>query len=343
MEEFGGFSRQVDRGPKEYMGSYNPVVSKKEQRDIDGALESALYVGIDVPEDYTTVLYHTGVGRECATETLSVKVTTAWYLKGAKKICVMRKEYVSLMVGMKKGKVETVALEGKGFIVVYQDMEKSGYFTPVILDDGARSIAHAFVKVQMKDDVPFCEIEKSQERKVVCILNELVELYTAPNHCMICCNELTSAASSLFVNGGVCKMAACVRCCSEIGRGRKCWNVCEGNLNVLATVASTAAPSAAPSAAPAAAPAAAQAEESEIFNYGNSKVMYGQKKKIYQESVYISRDNVKVEGKLAQKRSLGEGEIEKLKKQCRTNTRRIMELQEQLDNFEQGYKAYLTK
>jgi hypothetical protein len=330
MEDFRGSSRKMDRGPKEYMGSYNPAVSKNEQREIDGALGGASYVGIDVPDDYTTMLYHTGVGREYATEMMESKVRMAWYLKSAKKCCVIRKEYVSLMVGMKKGKVEMVALKGGGFIVLYTDLEMSGYFTPVILDDGAGSVAHSFVKVQLNEDVPESEMEDSRERKVVCILNELVELYMkGTNCCMICCKELTSAASSLFVNGGVCKMAACVGCCSEIGRGRKPWHVCEGGLNVLATVASSAT--------------AAEVGPEVLFKYDCSKAMYGQKKKIYQESVHISRDNVKIENKLAKKRSMAEEEIEELKKQCRANTRRIIDLQEQLDNFEEGYKSYLVK
>ena len=332
MEEFRGSSRNVDRGPKECMGSYNPVVSKKEQREIDGALGGASYVGIDVPEDFTTVLYHTGVGRECATERIKIKIRMAWYLKNPNKYCVIRKEYVSLMVGMKSGCVDTEGMEGDGFIVLYTNLEMSGYFTPVILDDGDGCVSHAFVKVQLNDDVPEGEMLESRERKVVCILNEFVELYTKnPKYCMICCNEFTCAPSSLFVNGGVCKMSSCTSCCSDVGRGRKPWQVSEGNLDVLATVASCA-------------PAAfVDGESDSIFDYGNTRSIYGQKKKIYQDSVWASRDNVKIETQLAKKRSLSEKEIENLKKQCRENSRRIVDIQEQLDNFEEGYKEFKAK
>jgi F0F1-type ATP synthase epsilon subunit len=328
MSEEFRVSRNVNRGPKEYLGSYKPVISKKEEREIEAKLGDETYVGIEVPESFAVVLYHTGMGREGATEAIKGKIRMAWYLQRPTKIGVMHKRHVNMMSGLKDGKVELLEFEDEGFIAVYTN-GGTGYFSPIIIEDEG-TVAHAYVKVQLKG-LTEDEMQEARERKVVCILNETVELYTkTESYCSICCKEFMGPASSLFVNGGACAMAACAKCCSDIRVGRKPWEPSESNLNVLATAASKAE-------------SLDSEEENELFDYGNEKAMYGQKKKIYQESVMISRDNVKVESRLAGKRALSEREIHKLKKQCRATTKRIIDLQEQLDNFEEGYKIHKSK
>ena len=295
------------------------------------------YVIMGVEASSNVWLHHTGVGASKIVEMVD-GIKVSFYLKSPEKVGVMKKEYLTLVCGLNDdGSKDMKEMDTKDneFVVVY----KSGsfYYTPIIVEE-TKGDKHMFVRVELKRGVPASECKEVFGRKVVTINGECVELYMENRcYCMVCCDGWQGAPGLIEVNGNGTMMSACSKCCKEIEKGNKPWKMGVTSLcKVLYKVESSLdeASSIVESLV---------SEDEPVFDYGNDKMVMGNMKSFYQDTI---RNDRKVDGvlkEMSKKRLLTESEINKMKKQCSKAEKNSAEIKSFLHSFQEGFDEYKAK
>jgi len=327
--------------PCEWMGYKLPICDHNGDvfESTDDEVEVS-YVIMGVEASSNVWLHHMGVGVSKIVEMVD-GIKVAFYLKSPEKVGVMKKEYLTLVCGLNDdGSKDMKEMETKDneFVVVY----KSGsfYYTPIIVEE-TKGDKHMFVRVELKRGVPASECKEVYGRKVVTINGECVELCMENRcYCMVCCDGWQGAPGLIEVNGNGTMMSACSKCCKEIEKGNKPWKMGVASLGkVLEKVESSLE-----EASSIVESLLSESSDDETwFDYGNEKMVMGQMKSFYQDSIRIDS---KVDGVLkvmSKKRMLTESEIADMKKQCSKAEKNSAEIKISLDSFQEGFDEYKAK
>ena len=310
--------------PCEWMGYKLPICDHNGDvfESTDDEIEVS-YVIMGVEASSNVWLHHTGVGVSKIVEMVE-GMKISFYLKSPEKVGVMKKEYLTLVCGLNDdGSKDMKEMDTKDneFVVVY----KSGsfYYTPIIVEE-TKGDKHMFARVELKHGVPASECKEVFGRKVVTINGECVELCMENRcYCMVCCDGWEGAPGLIEVNGNGTMMSACSKCCKEIEKGNKPWKMGVASLGKVDESLSS--------------------EDEAWFDFSNEKMVMGQMKSFYQDTI---RNDRKVDGlleKISKKRQLTEGEIHDMKKQCSKAENNSAEIKSSLYAFQDAFDEYKAK
>ena len=303
------------------------------------------YVPMEVPASTNTWLRHTGVGADKIVEMVE-GVTVAFNLKHPLKVGVMKKEYLMLVCGLKEdGSMSMKEMEtGENeFVVVYKSVERgSFYYTPILVDDKMGD-KHAFARVELKGSVPASECKEVFGRKVVTINGECVELCMESCYCMVCCDGWKGAPGLIEVNGNGTMMSACSKCCKEIEKGNKPWKMGVASLCKFERVLEKVESSLEEASCMVESLLDSEEDDEPYFDYGNEKMVMGQMKSFYQDTIRVDHKVDKVLKVISKKRRLTEDEISDMKKQCSKAQKKSAEIKVSLDSFHEGFEVYKAK